>query len=104
MAGMTRLSSLVRRQATCFGCYADAATPANRLDAHVAKIECVLSPDVGRKDTLRATDRLLVGDCGASGLESLLSLVRSLLVDLLQNGLGGSLDQILGFLQTKAGE
>ena len=54
--------------------------------------------------TSRAADRLLVGDGGAGGLESLLSLVRSLLVDLLQNGLGGSLDQILGFLQTKAGE
>ena len=53
---------------------------------------------------MSAADLLLVGDGGAGGLESLLSLVRSLLVDLLQNGLGGCLDQVLGVLQTKAGE
>ena len=34
----------------------------------------------------------------------LASLVRSLLVDLLQNGLGRCLDEILGLLESKAGE
>jgi len=31
-------SSTTRPHPPCFGCYADAATPANRLDAHVARI------------------------------------------------------------------
>jgi hypothetical protein len=52
----------------------------------------------------RPIKRLLVGDGGAGGLEGLASLVRSLLVDLLQNGLRRCLDEILGLLEPEAGE
>src|SRR5512133_1677897 len=48
--------------------------------------------------------QLLVGDAGASSLQSLSGLVCGLLVDLLQHGLGGSLNQVLGLLETEAGE
>jgi hypothetical protein len=54
--------------------------------------------------TLRADGQLLVGDGGPGCLEGVASLVRSLLVDLLQNGLGRGLDQVLGLLESKAGE
>jgi hypothetical protein len=53
---------------------------------------------------LRADGQLLVGDGGPGCLEGVASLVRSLLVDLLQNGLGRGLDQVLGLLESKAGE
>ena len=52
----------------------------------------------------RLREQLLVGDRCAGGLEGLARLVRRFLVDLLQNGLRSSLDQILGLLQTEAGE
>src|SRR5215213_4029087 len=46
----------------------------------------------------------LDGDLGAGALEGGLRLVRSGLVDLLQDDLGGAVDQVLGLLQAQAGE
>src|SRR5690606_10935466 len=51
-----------------------------------------------------AGEALLDGDLGALGLELLPGLVRRLLVDLLQDRLGGRLDQVLGLLQAQPGE
>src|SRR5580692_6425292 len=47
---------------------------------------------------------LLDRDGGAGALEGGLGLVRGFLVDLLQDGLGGAVDQVLGLLESKAGE
>src|SRR3954447_21824776 len=55
----------------------------------------------GRSAPARAS---LDGDLGAGALEGGLSLVRSGLVDLLQDGLRGAVDQVLGLLQAEAGE
>src|ERR1700712_1867105 len=44
----------------------------------------------------------LGGDGGAGALEGLLRLLRGLLVDLLEDGLGGGLDEVLGLLETEA--
>src|SRR6478735_5345647 len=46
----------------------------------------------------------LDGDGGAGGLEGLLGLVRGSLVDLLEDGLRGGLNEVLGLLQTERGE
>src|SRR5690606_6085870 len=48
--------------------------------------------------------RSLQGDGGAGGLQGLLRLVGGLLVDLLQDGLRRALDEVLGLLQTEAGQ
>ena len=47
---------------------------------------------------------LLDRDGGAGGLEGLLGLVRSSLVDLLQDRLRRAVDQVLGLLEAQAGE
>src|SRR5512132_4271274 len=57
----------------------------------------------GHTPTVSAT-LLLVRDGRAGGLKGLARLVRGFLVDLLENGLRSSLDQILGLLQAKTGE
>src|SRR3954464_7239307 len=44
------------------------------------------------------------GTRGAGGLEALLGLARGVLGDLLQNGLRGGLHELLGLLETEAGE
>src|SRR5690606_25997760 len=48
--------------------------------------------------------RSLDADGGASGLEGLLGLVCSGLVDLLQDRLRGTLDELLGLLQAEGGQ
>ena len=48
--------------------------------------------------------RSLELDAAAGGLEGLLGLGSGLLVDLLQDGLGGALDEVLGLLQTEGGQ
>ena len=106
---MTRSSSRARPQATWFARYADAASTANLVAAApIAAFECVsvlsMSGERTHTSVLSAPIGLFVGDGGASGLEGLASLVCSLLVDLLQNGFGGGLDQVLGLLEPKAGE
>src|SRR5690606_22999917 len=54
---------------------------------------------------VRATSaELLEGDLRPLGLQLLLGLVRGLLVDLLQDRLRGPLHQVLGLLQTQAGQ
>src|ERR1700760_2049604 len=50
------------------------------------------------------TAELLDGHRGAGALESGLGLVGGLLVDLLQDGLGRAVDQILGLLEAEVGE
>src|ERR1700689_1396972 len=52
----------------------------------------------------RCLSELLHRDSGAGALESGLRLLRGVLVDLLQDGLGGAVDQVLGLLQAQAGE
>src|SRR3954471_8819385 len=47
---------------------------------------------------------LLDGDAGPGALERLLGLVGGLLVGLVQDGLGRAVDQVLGLLETQAGE
>src|SRR5579859_6135353 len=47
---------------------------------------------------------LLDRDAGAGALQGRLRLVRALLVDLLQDGLGRAVDQVLGLLQAQAGQ
>src|SRR6476469_5102925 len=54
----------------------------------------------GARGTAQSLDR----DAGAGSLELLLGLVRGLLVDLLEDGLRGGLDQLLGLLEAQAGE
>jgi hypothetical protein len=46
----------------------------------------------------------LEGDGGAGALELLLGLVGRSLVDLLEDGLGGAVDEVLGLLETERGE
>jgi hypothetical protein len=78
-----------------------------RCSAHCSVRVCPFSRCRENGHTLASCSApigLLVGDGGASGLEGLASLVCSLLVDLLQNGLGGGLDQVLSLLEPKAGE
>src|SRR6478609_9636268 len=51
-----------------------------------------------------ASDASLDGDGGAGGLEGLLGLVRGLLGGVLEDRLGGGLDEVLRLLQTEGGE
>src|SRR4051794_30846823 len=55
----------------------------------------------GRRPVFRR-QRSLQGDGGAGALEGLLGLLRGLLVDLLEDGLGSRLDEVLGLLQAEA--
>src|SRR5258708_19439445 len=48
--------------------------------------------------------QLLDRDGGAGALQGSLGLLRGVLVDLLQDGLGRAVDQVLGLLQAQAGE
>src|ERR1700728_1543977 len=48
--------------------------------------------------------KLLDGYRGAGAFQGGLGLFRGVLVDLLQDGLGGTVDQVLGLLQAEAGQ
>src|SRR6476661_9125409 len=48
--------------------------------------------------------RSLEGDGGAGGLEGLLGLVGRSLVNLLEDGLGGAVDEVLGLLEAEGGQ
>src|SRR6478672_6327089 len=48
--------------------------------------------------------RSLEGDAGPGALEGLLGLLRGSLVDLLENGLGGAVHEVLGLLQAEGGQ
>ena len=48
--------------------------------------------------------KLLEFDGGAGGLEGSLGLVGVGLGDLLEHGLGGTVDEVLGFLQPEVGQ
>src|ERR1700722_19868931 len=52
----------------------------------------------------RSAPKLLDRDGGAGALEGSLALLRGLLGDLLKHGLGRAVDQVLGLLETEAGE
>src|SRR5580658_9234475 len=57
-----------------------------------------------RRGLRRSAPKLLDRDGGAGALEGSLGLLRRVLVDLLEDGLGGAVDQVLGLLETEAGE
>src|SRR5271155_981683 len=62
------------------------------------------SPGLAALGPPSAALRLLDGDGGACALQGRPRLLRAFLVDLLKHRLGGAVDQVLGLLETEAGQ